>query len=83
MAGARCGFCKGRANQLVRRHGGKACSACGTLYGRGVGHPETEWSSRPWFLERLRTRDERGDVVWRFVPWGCMLVLERYSWEVP
>lgn len=81
-AGVRCRFCRGRANQLVRRHSGKACSACGTMYSRGVGAPESDWSRMPWFLDRVRSRDADGNVVWRHVPGYCMLVLERHSWEV-
>ena len=82
VAGVKCRFCRGPANQLVRRHGGKACSACGTMYHQGVSYPETDWKRMPWFLERLRTTDEIGHVVWKHVPAWTMLVLERYSWEV-
>ena len=80
-AGVRCKFCRGRANQLVRRHSGKACSVCGTMYSQGVGAPENDWQRMPWFLDRVRGH-EAGNVVWKHVPGYCMLVLDRFSWEV-
>ena len=77
-----CGFCRDSefpARRWVPRHDGKACMDCGVMYG---GNDYTEGSrrvsNRKWYLERYLS-DDNGWDRWKMIPYGCLVVVEKWS----
>ena len=80
-----CGFCKEGAWIVNARHSGRVCPDCGVLYvWNGKETFYNQLKGGEWYLDRVMVRGtgKAGATLWRQVPYGCLVVVDKWSKEV-